>query len=137
MIRKKITFVDNTIITKIDWIKFNANQKIVVERIFAIVIKNEFSLNYLFFFDNSSDIDKIFVQNIIVIKFQSKEQYIVLVIIFLTIVVTFFDNNYVVYLRFKILLNFDNINLYNIKKDLQRKKLLKETCLIFWDKTSI
>ena len=42
-----------------------------------------------------------------------------------------FDNNYIVYLRFKILLDFDNINLYNIKKDLQYKKLLKKINLIF------
>ncbi len=85
----------------------------------------------IFFFGNLNDIDKIFVQNIVIIKFRSKEQHIVLVVVFLNIVATFFDDNYIAYLRFKKLLNFDNISLYNIKKDSQRKKLLKETCLIF------
>ena len=67
---------------------------------------NNYKIDQLFFLDNFNDTSKIFVQNIIIIKFRFKK-IIVLVVAFSSIVVTLLNSDLITYSRFKILLNFN------------------------------
>ena len=69
----------------------------------------------IFFFDDFDDIDKTFVQNIVLNKFRF-ENYIVLIVIFSNIFVTLLNENQIAHIRFKISLNLTIENTYNIKK---------------------
>ena len=74
------------------WTKFNENQKIVVSIIVQIVKNNEFQVDNLFFLDDFENIDKIFVQNIVMIKLRF-ENRIVLVVASSSIIVTLLNDD--------------------------------------------
>ena len=122
--------ISNTIDAK--WIKFNKNQKIVVLIIVQIVKNNKFQVDIFFFLDDSESIDKIFVQNIVIIKLRF-EKSVVLVVSSSSIVVTLLNNDQATHARFKNLLNFDAFNIYNIKRNTNRWELIRKTNLIFWN----
>ena len=91
---------------------------------------NNYEIDQLFFLDNFDDTGKIFVQNIVIIKFRF-EEIIVLVVVFSSIVVTLLNDDSIAYSRFKILLNFNFQNVYNISKRTDRVEFLKIAKLIF------
>ena len=91
---------------------------------------NNYEIDQLFFLDNFDDTSKIFIQNIVIIKFRF-EKIIVLVVAFSSIAITLLNDDSIVYSRFKILLNFNFQNVYNISKKTNRVELLKIAKLIF------
>ena len=105
MIREKrnLTFSKNIVNAK--YIKLNENQKKVTNRIIKIVNNNK-NLEQLFFLDDSNDINKIFVQNIVIIKLRF-ENIIVLFVVFYDIATTFLNSDQTIYTRFKISLDFN------------------------------
>ena len=116
------------------WAKFNENQKIVVSIIVQIVKNNEFQVDNLFFLDDFENIDKIFVQNIVMTKLRF-ENRIVLVVASSSIVVTLLNDDQTTHARFKISLDFDAFNICDIKKSTNRCELIRKTNLIFWNET--
>ena len=112
------------------WAKFNENQKIVVSIIVQIVKNNEFQVDNLFFLDDFENIDKIFVQNIVMTKLRF-ENRIVLVVASSNIIVTLLNDDQTTHARFKISLDFDASNICDIKKNTNRYELIRKTNLIF------
>ena len=134
LIRKKMQLIDVSKIIDTKWIKFNENQKIVISIIVQIVKNNRFQVDNLFFLDDLENIDKLLVQNIVIIKLYF-ENRIVLVVASSSINVTLLNNDQMIHVRFKISLEFDTSNICNIKKSTNRYELIRKTNLIFWDET--
>ena len=131
-IREELKLISIVEIVDVEWNKLNDDQRFVVDKIINAIQDNEFDMNELFFLNDSNDTNKIFVQNIVITKLRF-QQNIVLTITFFDIVVIFFDDDQIVYVRFKIFLNFNNQNICNIKKNTNRTTFLKTTKLIFWN----
>ena len=139
LIRKKFVLTSDATIVDVEWIKLNAKQRIVADVIYFVVddVYNEFiekfaNVSYLFFLDDSSDTEKIFVQNIVMSKLRF-EEHIVFVVVSSDIVATLLNENQTAHARFKISLNSIAESTCNIKKKIDRNNLLKQIKLIFWD----
>ena len=76
------------------------------------------------------DIEKIFVQNIVINMFRF-ERIIVLVVASLNIAVILLNKNQIVHARFKIFLNIIKNNICNIEKNIYLINLIIRTQLIF------
>ena len=132
LIREKLKLISTSENADIEWSKLNNDQRHVVDTIINAIEKNEFDLKNLFFLNDFENTNKIFVQNIVMIKLRSQNK-IVLTITFFDIAAIFLDDDQTAHVRFKISLNFDNENICNIKKNTNRTTFLKTTKLIFWN----
>ena len=85
-----------------------------------------------FLLDDFKNIDKIFVQNIIMTKLRF-ENRIALVVASSGIVVTLLNDDRTTHARFKISFDFDAFNICDIKKNTDRCELIQKTNFSFWD----
>ena len=137
LIREKFALIDDSQFVAIDWNKFNANQLKIANTIVETIMKNKFELDQFFFLDDSEKTEKIFVQNIVMIKLRAiefqNESIIVFAIIFSDIAITFLDDDFIAHSRFKISLNIIEKNTCNIKKNNNRCEFIRKIKLIFWN----
>ena len=129
LIREKKDLTSSKNVVNAKYVKLNENQKKATNRIIEIVDNNK-SLEQLFFLDDSGDTNKIFVQNIVMVKLRS-ENTIVLFVVFCDIATTFLNDDQTTYARFKISFDSNAQNLYNISKNSNRVRLIQQTKLIF------
>ena len=101
-----------------------------INAIIDVVETNEFNVDQLFFLDESEDTNKIFVQNIVMIKLRFEER-IVLVVTSFDIAATLLNDDQTAHSRFKISLDFESNSLCNIKKTNHLIELIREIDLIF------
>ena len=92
LIREKIklTFLKNVINAK--YVKLNAKQKLTIDRIIDVVDDDNLDVNQFFFLNDFDDTNKIFVQNIVIIKFRARDN-IILVVVFFDITITLLNDN--------------------------------------------
>ena len=96
--------------------------------------ENDHDLKQLFFLDDLESTKKNFVQNIVMMKFRF-EKFIVLVVAFFDITITLLNDDQIAHARFKIFLDSNSQNLYDIDKNTNRVELIKQIKFIFWDES--
>ena len=90
--------------------------------------------NNCFFLNDSNETNKIFVQNIVMSKFRSKE-IIVLVVISFDITIIMLNDDSTAHVRFKKILNFDVHNFCDIFKKFDWINFIQKIKLIFWNES--
>ena len=120
--KMKLTFLKNVINAK--YVKLNAKQKLTIDRIIDVVDDDNFDVNQLFFLNDFDDTNKIFMQNIVMIKLRARDD-IILVVVFFDITITLLNDDQTTHVRFKISFDFDAQTLCNIKKNSNRARLIK------------
>ena len=139
LIREKLTLIVSSDVVVADWKRLNANQLTAINRIVQIVHENEYKIDQLFFMNDFEETEKIFVQNIVMIKLRaiklSNENKLIIVLAMISsdIVVTLLKSDTTTHFKFKISLNSKDENICSIKKNSDRVELIKTIKLIFWD----